>query len=316
MRLEAGEEQILTSDFTQFEPLTSYKLGSSTFAVDMTSSDWPLLGKGIVNTSKASDIYGTQQYQPKATNYIYTRRWDETPPSPSDDFNSVSLDTDVWNLVSGNISLVTYPGNLAFEWNANVSSKWSISSALSWGVDIGVDFPSPLTGGNSIALIFQFSGGSIAGFQFGASGGLGTIYGGVSWAYHGIDFGPQTLSIRRAENTISLYKNDVLLRQGVSGFHGQDVVKFYISVSGFAPTKIDHVTVVDGLVTGLIGTAHWSPWFEQLDAQSQSDANQSQIDVALLTHETNKHATGVTGSFTTTDGKTVTITDGMVTSIV
>jgi hypothetical protein len=105
LRAAPGTEEVIPeSSFDQYEPATSYKVGTSTMAVDMTSGDWPLSPLGVVNTTRPSDDFATQSYQPQASSVIYYRRWDKTPIDYSDFFDDgegVTYDHNKWTITTG-----------------------------------------------------------------------------------------------------------------------------------------------------------------------------------------------------------------------
>jgi hypothetical protein len=91
LRAEPGAEEVIPeSSFDQDEPATSYKVGTSSMTADMTPSDWPDTGKGIINTSRSDDNFATQTFQPLGSPDIYQRRWDSTPLDYSDDFTQAN----------------------------------------------------------------------------------------------------------------------------------------------------------------------------------------------------------------------------------
>ncbi len=347
LRKRTGEEQVIeASSFTQYEPATSYQLGSTSMAVDLTQADWPNTGSGIVNTSRANDSFATQTFQPFGSSITYQRRWDKTPLAFSDPFdkaNGITFNHDKWHTASYNtwtfdhylydgrqmlrgsnhngsngglISNFYFPGDFSIYAKCyQVTSYASHSVGFQVGPKASVDgLTDPGTGANNNTV------------------GIGSDGGGTYWMINNIKANQASATywvrIRRVGTQIYLERKinfeDAWVQVATDTCPAALVGTGYVRIFGRgAPAstlRLDDFTIEgEGTSTVVIAdppsSARWSDWIEIKSAEESLEETRNAIDQAISDHNLDKHSNNITGSFTTTDGKTITVSNGIITSI-
>lgn len=339
LRQESGADEVIPSGtYDQYEPATSYKLGNSTMAVDLTVADWPVNGKGIVNTFKVSELVGSQSFIPKGSSLTYTRAWNDTLPDMSDDFSGVGIDSNKWQprTFSGNIAAVQSGGQLSIL-SSNAAGVGGVESkfAFQGNFDIQMKFISRTSSGGLYFAVGNtnrigtspsgnFNNANWQGFVIGPNSADTQTYVNGSHANLGNANSPSFFRITRTSSVVTLYYKvnigDVWTQVNSAAYNTNDMI---IAIHGEANNVggahgviVDDFVVNSGtpyLISGAV--AIWQPWIEIKDAVTLQTEQESYADLAVSTHESNGHNT-VTGTFTTNDGKTITVTNGIITGIV
>jgi hypothetical protein len=304
-------EVIPESSFDQNEPATSYKVGTSTMAVDMVGGSWPNISEGIVNTSRASDTFATQTYQPLGIDLVYQRSWDSTPGDFSDPFdgaNGTTYDTSKWELSTGTAGTIDIQSN-QLRMNVTAQKKGLISVWKLTGdfdIEIFMTHLFPVAGSGIVLgskadlnadLSYQDFNNDIVGvvaqdgnwqaFSYGSQNdGQSTLVddtdkywritriGNVFTFYHKANVGDSWTQIRSVDNGISTGSLHMYVKLQSNQTSNTDIFfDDFIINSGnvIADNPVD---------------ASWQPWKTIKDANTIETENQNYADNAVTTHET------------------------------
>lgn len=341
LRAETGSEQIIPeSSFDQYEPATSYNLGTSMLAVNMTPADWPLTGIGVVDTNRADDDYAVQNFQPNGISLTYRRRWDTSPLDFSDDFdgtNGTSYNTDKWVESANFTGTADIQGNKlrlsAGQEHSGLISKYQLRS--DFDIEIFLDHRFPVGGagivlGSKVDLDAGLGWGDFNNDLIGVEAADGNWQ---AYGYGSQNDGQSTLAtdedrywrITRVGTQFTWYHKTLVgdawsqirsVDNGTTIGNADLYLKLYTVQSLSVDVFFDDYVINSGTVLpDEASSAHWSDWIEYKDAATIETENQTYADGAITTHESAGHGT-TSGSFTTNDGKTVTVTNGIITNIV